>query len=102
MMAPAIASRGGSSTAQMKRLDSGFKCDAQETRGLWIEPLPIEVLSDRHMVENSSEPLAKNMVQRELLLVGYPTKNPNYPCIFSYGRIAIERRQRRAVCNREG
>ena len=38
-------------------LDGGFEYDAQETRGLWIQPLPIQILSDRH-VENSSPPKA--------------------------------------------
>ena len=38
-------------------LDGGFEDDAQETRGLWIQPLPIQILSDRH-VENSSPPKA--------------------------------------------
>jgi len=32
----------------MEGLDGKFECDPQETRGLWIEPLPIEVISDRH------------------------------------------------------
>jgi hypothetical protein len=40
----------------MEGLYRGFECDAQETRGLWIESLPIEVISNRHIVlsENSS------------------------------------------------
>jgi hypothetical protein len=32
----------------MKGLDGEFECDTQETRGLWIESLPIKILSDRH------------------------------------------------------
>ena len=32
----------------MKGLDGELERDAQETRGLWIEPLPIKILSDRH------------------------------------------------------
>ena len=32
----------------MEGLDGKFECDAQETRGLWIEPLPVKILSDRH------------------------------------------------------
>jgi hypothetical protein len=43
----------------MEGLDGSFECDAQETSGLWIEPLPIKVISDRHIVENSSAPVAK-------------------------------------------
>ena len=66
----------------MEGLDSGFKCDAQETRGLWIEPLPVEVLSDRHNVENSRDPMAKIWFGLEHLSVGYPTQNTNYMCIF--------------------
>ena len=31
----------------MEGLDGKFECDAQETRGLWIEPLPVKILSDR-------------------------------------------------------
>jgi hypothetical protein len=48
-MVLAIASRGGSSTPQLWRdWMAVFECDAQETRGLWIEPLAIQVLSDWH------------------------------------------------------
>jgi hypothetical protein len=72
----------------MERLDSGFKCDAQETRALWIEPLPIEVLSDRHNVENSREPMAKIWFGLEHLSVGYPTKTQTIRVFFSYGRTA--------------
>ena len=32
----------------MEGLDGKFECDAQETCGLWIEPLPVKILSDRH------------------------------------------------------
>jgi hypothetical protein len=32
----------------MQGLDRGFECDAQKTRGLWIEPLPIQKLSEWH------------------------------------------------------
>ena len=69
----------------MEGLDGGFECDAQETRGLWIEPLPIQIMSDRHAENRSSASSGHNMVRREHLSVGYPTKNPNYLCIFFAG-----------------
>ena len=72
----------------MEGLDGGFECDAQETRGLWIEPLPlpIEVISDRHIVENSSASLDTIWFGRELLSVGYPTKT-NLLAYFFAGNI---------------
>jgi hypothetical protein len=33
----------------MESLDGEFECNAQETRGLWIELLPIKILSDWHL-----------------------------------------------------
>src|SRR3954447_6291365 len=33
----------------MQGLDSELECEAQETRGLWIEPLPVKILSDWHL-----------------------------------------------------
>jgi hypothetical protein len=32
----------------MEGLDGGFERDAQETRGLWIEPLPVQIMSEWH------------------------------------------------------
>ena len=52
----------------MEGLDGGFECDAQETRGLWIEPLPIQIMSDRHIVENSSAHRGQNMVPKGTLV----------------------------------
>jgi hypothetical protein len=71
----------------MEGLYRGFECDAQETRGLWIESLPIEVISNRHIVlsENSSASLATIWLARELLSVGYPTKKPKLLVYFFAG-----------------
>jgi hypothetical protein len=46
--------RGVINAPVMQGLDSELECEAQETCCLWIEPLPIEVLSDRHCRNTSA------------------------------------------------
>jgi hypothetical protein len=86
----------------MQGLDGEFECDAQETRRLWIEPLPVKIFSDRHIVENSSASLDTIWFGRELLSVGYPTKNPNCSRIFARGIFGkTSRRQPRMTPRRD-
>jgi hypothetical protein len=58
----------------MEGLDGGFESNAQETQGLRIEPLPLQIMSDRHG-ENSTALLGK--IGSNGTLVGLATDQKN-------------------------
>ena len=66
--------------------DGEFECDTQETRGLWIESLPIKILSDRHCRKQRPRPWPTIWFGREHLSVGYPTQKPICSRIFCAGK----------------
>jgi hypothetical protein len=64
----------------MEGLDGKFECDAQETRGLWIEPLPVKILSDRHWRKQQRAVAPDlNMVGKESF-VGWVPDQTNLLC----------------------
>ena len=58
----------------MQGLDGEFECDAQETRRLWIEPLPVKIFSDRH-VKNRAAPVAFKIVRKGAFVGPVPDQN---------------------------
>ena len=61
----------------MQSLDGELECDAQETRGLWIELLPIKILSDRHD-ENSNAPVAPTLRLSQGLMTRRRQRHPGF------------------------
>jgi hypothetical protein len=66
----------------MKCLDGEFECDAQETRGLWIEPLSIKISSDRRVGNSSSAPVAQYDWEENICRSRSRPKNPDFSFIF--------------------
>ena len=83
MMALAIASRGGSTTPQLWRPGWQFEWHPQEMRGLWIEPFPVEISSDRHVEYGRQRAIRLEFgSEGKQLSVRYPTKQPQVLVFF--------------------
>ena len=73
----------------MEGLDGGFECDAQETRGLWIEPLPIQIMSSACRKQQLAR--GHNMVLKGTIVGRVSDKKPTLLAyFFSQGRTAMQ------------